>query len=175
MQHVGSLDGDEQRQVADNRVGFGGDGEIAALAFGEDFEDGAGSAEAALGRLIGIGCGADGYRLIWGYFAQVSAQQRGGVGLGVDLVFEFAGVEVHEFVRVAGVAVAASELAAAVGVDRPFEGQARFGAVEEAAGGEFEVLYLALGFQSLAFRGQFRDADQHFLMFSFCSLCVKAP
>src|SRR2546430_17447616 len=64
--------------------------ELDASEF-EDFENGAGASKAALGRLIGIGCRADGDRLRRRHFAQISPQQFRGMRLGVDLVFEFAG------------------------------------------------------------------------------------
>src|SRR5712671_4101708 len=83
------------------------------------------------------------------------------------------GLHLHELVRVAGIAVAAGELAAAIGVDSPGEGHARFGAVQKAVSGELEVFYLAFGFQQLALSSQFRDADKHPSIFVFCSPIVK--
>ncbi len=66
--------------------------------------------------------------------------RRGDQALGEDLPLEGVdGVELHELVRVAGVAIDAAELAAAVGIDGPLERHAAGGAVQEATGGQLEV------------------------------------
>ena len=50
----------KQINVAQHLIRFRGDRKIQALALGHFFEDRARRAEFALGRLIRVGCGADG-------------------------------------------------------------------------------------------------------------------
>ena len=91
--------------------------------------------------------------------AQLLAEEVSGGGFGVDLVFEILGSHFHELVGVAGVAVFAGELAAAVGIDGPLEGHVGLDAIEDGAGGKLEILDGALGFEKVAVRCQASDAD----------------
>ena len=92
---------------------------------------------------------------------QFAAQDRLQVRFREDFVFEFGAVaQFHEFVGVAGVAIAAGELATSVRVDAPGERHAGPGAVEHAAAGDFEVLDHAFGFQNFALGREAGDADQ---------------
>src|SRR4029077_8030286 len=86
-------------------------------------QNSAGNFVAALGRLIWVRGGAERDRFIRLNAAQFMAQQVGGVLFHVNLLLESHTVaHLHKFVRVAGVAVAASEFASTIGVDRPSEG-----------------------------------------------------
>src|SRR5690242_14816539 len=89
----------------------------------ELFEDSARHFVASLGGLIGISRGAESNRLVTFYFAQFMAQQVRRVLLDVNFLLELHAVaHLHELVGVAGVAVAAAELASAIGIDGPGEG-----------------------------------------------------
>src|SRR5207302_2176662 len=98
--------------------------------------------------------------------------EAGGIELlGEDLALEIGAL--HKLVGVAGVAILAAELAAAVGVDGPAEGDALAGdAGDVGAGGKLLVLDLPLGFKGRAFGGEFGNPDElaHAPMFAFCSL-----
>ena len=104
----------------------------------EFFQDSARHFEALLGRLIGIGGGADGDLLAGLNLAQLLAQQLRGLLLDVDLPLEVGAVaHLHELVGVARVAIFAGELASAIGIDGPSEGHAVDGAaVEQGAAAE---------------------------------------
>ena len=91
-------------------------------------------------------------------------------------------MEFHEFVCVTGIAVAAGELAAPVGVDGPRERQTGPGPVQHAAAVNFKVADGAFGFQYFALSGEARDsgqtrqgriAEQHSRIFAFYSPIVK--
>src|ERR1035438_7786479 len=101
-----------------------------------------------------------------GNAGQFLAKQVAGSGFGVDLVFEMGGVEFHELVGVAGEAVGATDLAAAVRVDGPTEGHVGFGAVQDAARRNLEILHAALGFEQWALGGEPGDAYQCHGLFS---------
>ncbi len=84
--------------------------------------------------------------------------------------------QLHELVRVAGIAVLAAEFAAAVGIDGPVERNALAGAFRDiAARGQIEILDAALGFELGALGGQTGDADElgHAYIFAFYSPYVK--
>ena len=118
-------------------------------------EDGAGQAVLPLGGLIGIGGGAD-----RDGFSGRERAQFGTERCGVEMLYEnfalevFGLAEFHEFVSVAGVAILATEFAAAIGIDHPAEGHAGTGAACDVfSGGEFEVFRTTLGFERRAFGG----------------------
>src|SRR5689334_550740 len=86
------------------------------------------------------------------------------------------GVHLHEFMGIAGVAVFASKLAPAVGIDGPLERHSGFGAVEDAARGNLEILDGAFGFEQFALRCQARDAGKcHTRFSSFIRLYARPP
>ncbi len=119
-------------------------------------------AKASLGRLVGIGGGADGDPLAALHLPQVAPELRGDVLLGVNLTLEFQAIaQLHELVRVARVAILTGKLAAAVGIDRPGERHARrIAAIEDGARGDGEVFdVVALG-ERLALGCKTRDADK---------------
>jgi hypothetical protein len=153
----------EEVDVAGDEAGFGDDAEAMAGAPGEDFEQAAGNAGAALDGLVGVGGGAEGDLLGGVDMPELLFEEPRGVLFEEDEAFEgFGGTEIdrlgrgerdagggwgvfggEELVSVAGVAVAAGELAAAIGVDGVGEpGQAAGdGLVENAAdfeGAEFD-------------------------------------
>ncbi len=129
---------------------------------GQFFQDGAGHFEAALGGLIGIGGGSDGNLLPRLHPAQFLPQQVGGMLLDVDLLLEIHAVaHFHELVGVAGVAVFAGKLAAAIGIDGPLEGHAHAGAaVEQGTHGQSEVFDFVSLAEGFGLGRQARDADQ---------------
>src|ERR1022692_2520465 len=131
---------------------------MAAALAGEDFEDGARSAEAALGGLIRIGGGADGDGLFAVDAAQFLAEEVGGGGLGVDGIFEVLRGNFHELVGIAGVAIFAAEFAPPVGIDGPLKRHVGPGAVEDAARGQLEIPHFALFLEQFAPGSQSRDA-----------------
>ncbi len=109
---------------------------------------------AALGGLVRIGSSAEGDGFAGLYPAQFLAQQFGGVLLDVDFLFELHAVaHLHELVGVARVAVLAAELAAAIGIDGPGEGQSAVAdaAVQQRLGGEREVFDVVAFAQRFAF------------------------
>ena len=78
----------------------------------------------ALQWLIGVGGCAQCNLCVWLQPTQLLLQQPGRILLEVNLPFEFLGLHLKEFMRVAGVAVAACKLTAAVRVDGVSEGKA---------------------------------------------------
>src|SRR5581483_5733700 len=90
---------------------------------GELLEDRARDFIAVLGGLIGIGGRAQRDGFAWFDTPEFVAQKLGGVLLDVNLLFELQAVaHLHKLVGVAGIAIAAAELASAVWIDRPGEG-----------------------------------------------------
>ena len=118
----------KQVDVPGYQVGFGHDADAQPPAGGEDLEQTAGDFGAALDGLVGVGGGADGDFLAALESAQLLLEQPGGVLLDEDLALEVLGLaELHIFVGVAGVAVAAGELAATIGIDASGEGKTALG------------------------------------------------
>src|ERR1700721_1913969 len=77
---------------------------------------------AALGRLIGIGSSAERDSFVVLDAAQFVTQQAGGVLFNVNLLLELQPVaHLHKLMCVSGIAVPASEFAAAIWIDRPGE------------------------------------------------------
>src|SRR2546428_10117129 len=93
---------------------------------------------------------------------QLLAEQIRGVLLDVDLLFEIHPIShFHEFVRVAGMAILASKLAAAVGVDGPGERHADAGAaVEQGTDGQGEIFHLVSLAEGFTVRGEAGNAHQ---------------
>lgn len=152
-QRIARGDAPQQVDVAGDEVGLGGDAESVALAAANDLEKATGEAGAALDRLVRIGGGAEGDLLAGVNAIDLLFKEPGGVLLEVDFALEGPGpglfgafmvaggrvgdlAGLKELVGVAGVAVAAGELAATVGVDGPLEGEVAFAerAVEEGLG-----------------------------------------
>src|ERR1041385_1765589 len=92
----------------------------------EFFHDGPGNAKLPLRRLVRI-CGrADGDALTGTHMLEFLAQEPGAMLLDVNLAFKIQAVaQLHELVRVAGVAVLAGKLTSAIGIDHPAEGYPR--------------------------------------------------
>jgi hypothetical protein len=167
-------DFEEEGSVAADEIALGGDDEGASAHLGEGFEEAAGAAEAAFGGLVGVGGGAEGDGVVAGETADFGSGGFGGEVLGEDAGFEVVGVvELHEFVGIAGVAVAAGEFAAAVGVDGPIEGHALGGtAIEEVFGGEGAVFDAFFGGVEGALAGESGDTGEHFgYVRSFFAAC----
>ena len=98
----------------------------------------------------------------WFHPAEFLPQQVRGVLLDVDLLLEIHTVaHFHEFVGVAGIAVFAGKLAAAVGIDGPVEGHADAGAaVEQGPHGQSEVFDFVSLAERFGLGSQPRDADE---------------
>jgi len=154
---IASCDPGEEIEVAFDEFGFGDDAEAQTGLAGEDFEERTGDFGSALDGLIGIGGGADGDRVGGVVGAEFLLEEPGSVFLEEDEAFEEGGIFVvrtgrhygcgrwgEEFVGVTGVAVAASKLASAVGIDGVGEPDAAGGGlVEDGAdfeGAEFDVV-----------------------------------
>ena len=163
----------QQVDVARHQVGLGGDGEPPPAPRRKDFENGTRAPESPFGRLIGIGRGADGDGFGRVELAQLLPQDRRQIALGVDLILEERGVlHSHELVGVAGVAIFAAEFAAAIRIDGPAERHARPGAIQDAAGLDFEIPHSRFGFEhgtsgsqpgNAGQRRRGRIVEQHFL------------
>src|SRR5207237_10619087 len=97
---------------------------------------------APLGRLIRIRRGTDGNFLARFYMTKFLPKQIGGVFFDVDPPLEiYALAHFHKFVGVASITILASELAAAIRIDRPSERHARAGtAIEQRTHRKGEVL-----------------------------------
>ena len=138
-------DSPEQVDVSLDKVRLRHNSELIALLACEDLEDAACDAGAALDGLIRVGRGADGKEHAWVDLAEFLLDEPGGVLLEEDDSLEgFGRGEVtgrallfgrEELVGVAGVAVFAAELAAAVRVDAVVEEELAFGidSAEDAA------------------------------------------
>src|SRR6185312_15338649 len=116
----------------------------------------------ALGGLVGIGCGSNPDRLA-ARNATDLFPERGRIEMfGENAALEKLGVaQFHELVGIARVAIFTAVLAAAIRIDGPDKRHARAGAAaDEAAGFEFQILDAAFGFEALAFRSEFCDADE---------------
>ena len=153
----------QQVEVANNEIRLGHDAELEATMMRELFQNSAGDFVAALGRLVGIGGGAERDRFIGLNAAQFVAEQAGSVLLDVDLLLELHAIaHFHKLVGVAGVAVAASEFATAVRIDGPGEGHLTVAdaAVQQRFVRESEVLDVVPFAEGFAFGGQPGDADQ---------------
>src|SRR5262249_28079407 len=81
-------------------------------------------------------------------------------GFGVNLVLEFLSRELHEFMGISRVAIFASELAAAIGIDGPLKRHLRLDAIEDRPRRNFEILNRPLGFKKVALSGEASDANQ---------------
>src|SRR5579864_797427 len=102
----------QQVEVADNEIRLGHNAELEAAMMCELFQNSAGDFVTALGRLIGIGRGAERDRFVGLNAAQFVAKKAGSVLLDVDFLLELNAVtHFHKLVGVTGVAVAASEFA----------------------------------------------------------------
>ena len=130
---------------------------------GELFQNSARDFVAAFGGLVGIGRGAERDGFVGLHAMQVVAEQSGGVLLDVDFLLELHAIaHFHELVGVAGVAVAASEFAAAVGIDGPGKRHLTVAdaAVQQRLGGKREVFDIVPFAQGFALGGEARDANQ---------------
>src|SRR5262249_20289833 len=127
---------------------------------GEDFQDGARPSKPPLGWLIGVGRRADGNGLALVSLPQFAAQDFAHAHFGMDTVLELSGVELHEFVRIAGITVLTSEFAAVVRVDAPAEWHSRPASIQNAACRNLEILDPALGLEQIALRRHFGNAYQ---------------
>ena len=108
--------------VADNEIGFGDNPQFEAAMASELFENAACDFVAALGRLVGIGCSAERDGFPRPHPPQFAPQHVSRVLFDVDLLLELGAVaHFHEFMGVAGIAVAATEFAASVRIDGPGE------------------------------------------------------
>src|SRR5216684_1360135 len=123
----------EQVEVPRDEPRFGRDRKIEAAELRKDFEHGTRETEFALGRLIRIGRRSNCYLVRSDWRARECARQH----LRRHPLDEYAAFEIHrvaqfeEFVRVARVAVNASELASAIRIDRPAKAHPRAGAAVE--------------------------------------------
>ena len=121
-------DASKQIQVPQDQIRFRRDVNLKARETSQHFKNGLGDLEMLFGGLIGIGCRADGDGLAVGASPapKFAAQPMRRVALKVDDPLKIHGIVMfHVFVRVSGVAIDASELAAPVGVDGPLEIRAR--------------------------------------------------
>src|SRR6478672_6923686 len=87
---------------------------------GEFLQNSASDLIAAFGRLIRVRGSSQGDGFVGLHPSEFTAQQVGSMLLHIDFLLELQAVaHFHELVGVAGIAVAASELASAVGIDSP--------------------------------------------------------
>jgi len=152
----------QQVKIADHQIGFRGHPYSASVLQSEHAENAAGHLKTALGGLIWIGCGSDPERFPTWHTSQFPAK-RGGIELfGENACFEQHRIaQLHEFVRIPCVAIAAAELAATIRVDGPD----RVHAPAKALTGEFSCLDLEvfdppLGLNDGALRGHSRNAHK---------------
>ena len=153
----------QEFKVTDDEIRLGDDAQFEAAMARKLFQNSARDFVAAFGRLVGIGGGAERDCFVRLHAMQFVAEQSGGVLLHVDLLLELHAVaHFHEFVGVAGIAVTASELAAAVGIDRPGKRHLPVAdaAVEQRLGRKSEVFDIVPFAQRFACRGEARDANQ---------------
>src|SRR5579883_143481 len=102
--------------------------------------------------------------------AQLLPQEVCRGSLGVDLILELGRVHLHEFMGITRITVFTSELAAPIGIDSPPERHIWLCSVQNAAGGDFEILDGSLGFEQLACGSQEGDANEcHVFIFAFYS------
>ncbi len=116
----------EDVQIAFDQRVLGDDG-ARVMAFGEQFQCGAGQPPLLLDRLVGIGVAADVDRAdhVAG-FGQLRAQHLGEIALGAQLRFKIeAGRQVEVAVRRSRKTINAAVFAAAIRVDRLAEGDVR--------------------------------------------------
>ena len=146
---VAAMDLLEQIGVAEDEAGLGDYADFVAGVAGEDLQQAAGDAGATFDGLPGVGGGTDGDLVGGMVAAQLLLKQPGGVLLEEDEALEgervvevrltgglrLAGGGSHELMGVTGVAVAAGELAATIGIDAPRHPVHAFGvkAIEDAA------------------------------------------
>ena len=116
------------------------------------------AAKTALGRLIRVGGRADGNVVFPIDAPELLAHPVRRRRFGVNLVFEILDIQLHVLVGVAGIAIFAAELAAAIRVDGPLERHVRLGAVENAARRDFKVGDPRFGLQQLTLGGEPCDA-----------------
>ena len=163
--------------IARDQVGFRGDAQPQPGGRGENFENRTGDAIAPLGGLIRIGGGAQRDRFAARQLAQFVAKRGRVETFGVDFALELKRIaQLHELVRVAGVAILAPELAAAIGVDGPAERDARaVAARQKRARLQLEIFDAPLGFDSGTCGGEFGDAHEirHATIFAVYSPAVK--
>ena len=110
----------QQLQVANDEVRFGHDAQLVAAMARKLFQNFARNFVPALRGLVRVGRSAQCNGFVRLYAAQFVTEQTGGMLLDVDFLLELQAIaHFHELMRVTGVAVAASELAAAIRIDGP--------------------------------------------------------
>jgi hypothetical protein len=130
---------------------------------GELLENRARDFVTAFGGLVGIGSSSERDGFVALHAAQLVTQQRGSVLLYVDLLLKLHAVpHLHEFVRVAGVAVSTPEFAAAIGIDGPREGHLTIAdaAIEQRFSRKREVFDIVPFAERLAFGSETGNADK---------------
>ena len=150
-------------EIANHQVRLGDDAQLKAAVARKFFKNGARDLVAAFGRLVGIGCSPQRDRFVPFHAPQVVAEQPGSMLLDVNLLLELHAIaHLHELVRVAGIAVAASELAAAIRIDRPGERHLAItdAPIQQRLGRKREVLDVVPFAQRFAFRRQSGNANQ---------------
>ena len=124
----------KQIDIAHNQIGLRDDRNAQAFVPRQFFETGARDPIFLFGGLVRIGRRADAdvfrhafpFPTRYEYLLAISRVSRTAASFFTKIFFSNASaVQLHEFVRVAGVTVFAGELAAPIGIDRPVEGDAR--------------------------------------------------
>ena len=117
---------------------------------------------AVLGRLVGIGSSAERNGFVGLYASEFVTQEAGGILLHVNLLLELHAIShFHKLMGVARVAVAATEFAAAVRIDRPGERHltATDAAVQQRLRRKSEVFNIVPFAQRLALGREPRNTD----------------
>jgi len=157
----------QQFEVSHHKIRLGHNSQLEAAMAGELFENGARDFVAPLGWLVGIGRCTERDGLTRLDSPQFLPQQFPRILLDVNLLLEIHAVpHFHEFVSVAGIAVAAAEFAPAIRIDGPGEGQrpAAHAAVQQRLRRKREVFNLMPLAQRFALRRQSGDSDQRGLV-----------
>jgi len=153
----------QQIQIAGHHIRFGDDAQLKCALAREFFEDCPRHLVSTLCRLIGIGGGAQRDRFVRLHPPEFMPQKLGLALLYLDLLLELHAIaHLHELVRVAGVAVAAAELASAIRIDCPCEWHLPLAdaTVQQGFRGQGEVFGVVTLSNGLAFRGQTGDANE---------------
>ena len=113
----------QEVEITHDERGFSDDSQAEAAGFGEDFEQRARDPLLALERLIRVGGRAKGDVGSRFQAPQFLGQEPCRVLFEVNLVLEVFRCKFEKFVGIAGIAIAAGKLAAAIGIDGVGEGQ----------------------------------------------------
>src|ERR1700686_3089690 len=146
--------------VSKNEIGLSDDADFEPPIPRQFFKDRTRYFEPPLRRLVRVGSCTYRDVFTWLDVVEFLSQQVRGMLLNEDFLFEVDAVsQLHKFVRVAGIAVFAGELAPAIRIDRPGERHARTSAaIEQGTDGEREIFDFVPLTKGFALRSQASDA-----------------